>query len=65
MQDAGAAANGGAGRRAGAMATANGGPGRGPVAVAGCLAISRVQGLQVREWGWGGEVPRATGLSED
>ena len=64
MQDAGAAANGGTGRRAGAMATANGGQGRGPAAAAGCLAISQVQGLQVWGWGWGGD-PRERGLPED
>lgn len=53
MRDAGAAANGGAGRRAGAMATANGGQGRGQAAAAGRLASSGVQGLRVRAWWWG------------
>lgn len=42
--DAGAAANGGAGRWAGAMATANGGTGRGPPLAVGRRAFARVQG---------------------
>lgn len=52
MRDAGTAANGGAGRWAGAMATANGGPGRGLPAAAGRWASARVQGgVRVRRGG--------------
>lgn len=42
MRDAGTAANGCSGRRAGAMATANGGLGRGPAAAAGRRASTQV-----------------------
>lgn len=45
MRDAGAWANGGAGRRAGAMATANSSPGRGPVVTAGRQASLGADGV--------------------
>lgn len=45
MRDAGAWANGGAGRRAGAMATANSNPGRGPVVTAGRRASLGADGV--------------------